>query len=345
MYKLLKKTLFFISILFAVLILFNLETASYFLMQAKGGLNVAFNTQAISEIINDKTQPDSLRKRLKYIEVIKKFGIDSLGLNNIQRNYSTFFNQNGKPLVYVLVVADAFKLKTKTFDFPIIGSFQYKGFFEKEAALKEELKFKKMGFDTKISEASAYSTLGYLPEPILSSMLWRSDASLSDLIFHEMTHSTVFVKNDHELSENLANFVGNYGANRFIIYKFGTNSLAYRQFVSRKKFGQSYQVFMNRASKSLDSLYVNFPQNITFEEKKRQKTKLFALIMASQDTLMASFPLLKFKLFDPKSPPNNADFAGYLTYHAQQNKMDSIYKYQFDSNFPRFLNYWKKKYE
>ena len=45
-----------------------------------------------------------------------------------------------------------------------------------------------MGYDTKIDEVNAWSTLGWFKDPILSSMLNRSAGSLAELIIHELSH-------------------------------------------------------------------------------------------------------------------------------------------------------------
>ena len=344
----LKKLKYFIVLILVLLIGFAIyghETVAYFWMQAKGGLNVAFNTRNITDVMTDKSVADSTKKRFEFVEIIKKFGVDSLSLVMPQKNYSTYFEQNGKPLVYVLVVAEKYKLKAKSFDFPVIGAFDYKGFFELEKAKIEEAKYKKAGFDTQINEASAYSTLGYLPEPILSSMLWRSDGSLANLMLHEMTHATIFIKNDHELSENLANFIGDEGAKRFLKSKFGTTSPKYESYEERKIFSQKINNYMALAAQKLDSLYLTFNDKMAVSKKDELKKLLITNIINHEDSLYVGMKHTKFRIFDKKNPPNNAYFAGYLTYHSKQNEMEKIFQQQFKGDFDAFLAYWKAKYK
>jgi predicted aminopeptidase len=344
MLNVIKKLLLIVTCLIIGFSIYHHETVAYFWMQAKGGLDVAFNTRKISELIADPSIADSTKKRFAFVDEIKKFGKDSLGLNIPDKNYTTYYEQKGKPLVYVLVVTEPFNLKNISFDFPVIGSFEYKGFFELEKAKIEELKYKKVGYDTQINEASAYSTLGYLPEPILSSMLWRKDGNLANLLLHEMTHSTVFIKNDHELSENLANFIGDLGAEKFLESKYGEKSTQIIAYQERKHFNIKFNQFMFNAANKLNNLYLNFVDTTAKKLKLKLKKELINDIILAEDSLYLGFKQIKFRIFDKKNPPNNSFFAGYLTYHSKKNEIEEMYNSKFKYNFEAFLTYWKNKY-
>jgi predicted aminopeptidase len=316
---------------------------TYFYMQAKGGLKVAFDTRPIVEVMADSQTPDSLKARIRLIDEIKRFAIDSLGLNDIAKNYRTLHDQHGKPLVYVLVVSEKYQLKPIQWDFPLIGSFDYKGFFDLDRAKLEKTEWDDKGYDTRISEASAYSTLGYLPEPILSSMLWRSDGQLANLIMHEMTHSTAFIKDNHELNENLANFVGDYGAERFLIYKFGKDAEKLKVYQQKQLFYDVFARHVNRGTQKLDSLYRTFRAEDSSKQRDSLKYQLITTIALSEDTLYRHFPNLKFRMFDKNKLPNNAFFVGFSTYHAKQDDMKRMFNEQFQGDFHKFISYWKKK--
>ena len=69
-----------------------------------------------------------------------------------------------------------------------------------EKELKEE------GLDTNIRTAGGWSTLGWFEDPILSNMLNDSEAGFAELLIHELTHGTLFVKDSVRFNENLATF-------------------------------------------------------------------------------------------------------------------------------------------
>ena len=321
---------------------------NYFYQQAKGGLDVAFNTKPLSDVLQDKSIPDSLKKRILYIQEVRKYAIDSLGLQDNPKVYQTLYNQNGQPLVHLLTVAEPYKMEAKEFNFPVvswfIGSFTYKGFFDSTAAKTEQMLWKSKGYDTEMGQGIAYSTLGWLPEPILSNMLYYPEGKLASLIIHEMTHGTIFVKNDHETSENLANFIGDYGAKRFLNFKYGFDSKQYKRFTQSRIFRDSFIKHLNRGTLKLDSLYRTFKPNFTSQYKDSLKYSLIEKIEQSQDTIYRKLPNLPKYQFNKKDLPNNAYFVSFKTYNSKQNEFLTIFKSQFNNDFESFLKYLKTKY-
>src|SRR5262249_44546680 len=58
----------------------------------------------------------------------------------------------------------------------------------------------------------AYSTLGWLSDPIFTPMLEEEDDVLVNTIVHELTHATVFIERDASFNETFATFVGMEGS-------------------------------------------------------------------------------------------------------------------------------------
>lgn len=344
-----KKRFFIVCLLLIISVgIWQCKNISYFSQQAKGGLNVAFNTRPLDNVLKDPNIPDSLKKRILFIGEIRKYAIDSLGLQDNKEVYQTLYDQKGKPLVYLLTVAEAYQLKGVSFHFPIIGTFAYKGFFDSTMIHQEELQWKLKGYDTDIGEGIAYSTLGWLPEPILSNMLYYSDGKLASLIIHEMVHGTIFIKNDHETSENLANFIGDYGAKRFLAFKYGNESKEYKRFVQAKLIRKALVKHLNRGSLKLDSLYRSFSQNLTSKDKDSAKYALIEQIVLNKDTILARFnqdkPFVKRTNIAQKDLPNNAYFIGFKTYNSKQNEFERLFDDAYKGNYELFLVGMKHKF-
>ena len=344
-----KKRIWIIVIVLIIsLLIWQKAWVKYFYQQAKGGLEIAFNTRPLSEVLQDKSIPDSLKKRILYIQEVRKYAIDSLGLQDNPDVYQTLYNQNGKSLVHLLTVAERYKMEAKEFKFPvvswIIGSFTYKGFFDSTAAVKEQIFWKSKGYDTEMGQGIAYSTLGWLPEPILSNMLYYADGKLASLIIHEMTHGTIFVKNDHETSENLANFIGDFGAKRFLKFKYGTDSEPFNRYIQSKIFRDKFIKHLNRGTLKLDSLYKTFQPKFSSIYKDSLKYSLIEKIEQSQDTIYHKLQNLPKLQFNKNDLPNNAFFVSFKTYNSKQNEFSTIFEYQFQRDFARFLAFMKKKH-
>ncbi len=92
----------------------------------------------------------------------------------------------------------------------------YKGFFNQKLAFELKDELEKEGYDVIVRNPGGWSTLGWFTDPILSKMLNRSEGDLANLIIHEMVHSTIFVKDSVEFNENLATFIGDRGAEKFL---------------------------------------------------------------------------------------------------------------------------------
>jgi predicted aminopeptidase len=339
-----KKTGLVVLVGLAMLAVVYRELLSYGWMQAKGQLTILWEVEPVDVVLNNKDFPDSLKARIRLIEEIKQFGVDSLGLNPSD-NYTTFYNQHGKPILWVLTASEKYKIKATEWRFPIIGTFPYKGFFDSSRVQKEEKKLIELGFDTQINEVSAWSTLGYLKDPILSSMLSRSEGSLANLILHELTHGTLFVKDNLELNENLASFIGDQGAIRFLTYKYGADSPQLKRYEFGKRYNDAYSQHVLRGVKQLDSLYATFTEEMPTGRKDSLKLEAIERIMTTTDTLLNGKLTFSRKAKEDKNKlPNNAFFIGYQTYKSRQDIFTKEFAEKFDNDFKAYFKYLKGKY-
>jgi predicted aminopeptidase len=322
--------------------LYYRDEISYGFLQAKGQVQILMKVTDVEDIMQDTSYPDSLKQQIRLIQEIKQFGVDSLGLEPSD-NYTTFYDQHGKPILWVITASERYRLKAREWKFPIIGTFAYKGYFDSTRAVRLEETLIKEGYDTDINEVSAWSTLGYLKDPILSSMLNRSKGGLANLILHELTHGTLFVKDNLELNENLASFVGDWGAVRFLSYKYGPESEELKKYEFSKKYNDAYATHVLRGGKQLDSLYATFRDQRVSVQKDTLKRNLIRQIVQSADTLLGGH-LSLIRKGDETKLPNNAYFIGYQTYKSQQNLFKKEFDEKFGGDFKKYMNYLKEKY-
>lgn len=338
------KRIFLVFLLFVVsYCIWQRELVAYGFRQAKGQIKVLREARPVAKVMADVTFPDSLKAKIRLIQEIKKFAIDSLGLEE-SGSYEKLYDQKGKPLVWVVVGAKKYALEPKTWDFPILGRFYYKGHFDITRIKNEASDLQKLGYDTQINEVSAWSTLGILNDPILSSMLERSEGQLAALIIHELTHGTLFTGTDLTFNENLADFVGDYGAEQFLIYKYGKNSPQLKRFVRSKQYYDAYTQHIILGTAKLDSLYKSFDLHMAGAKKDSLKKSLINQIVTSADTLLSGQFSTARKRFDEKNLPNNAYFIGFMTYRSKQNAFEDEFKRKFAGNFKTYLKHLKREY-
>src|SRR5690606_14063056 len=94
---------------------------------------------------------------------------------------------------------------------PFAGCVPYLGYFDRAHAERSAARLAEAGNDTSIVGSAAYSTLGWFADPVLSSMLRWDDDELDGVIFHELAHQQVYVKDDAAFNESWASFVQEQG--------------------------------------------------------------------------------------------------------------------------------------
>jgi predicted aminopeptidase len=319
------------------------ELIIYGIRQGKGQLMIVKNAQPVEEILNDSSFPDSLKQKLILISEIKKFAFDSLGIN-YSENYSTVYNQHGKPVLWTVSAAEPYELKAKEWKFPFLGTVSYKGFFEKEPLQKEILKLRKDNYDVDVYSPSGWSTLGWFKDPILSGMLKRDEGSLANLIIHELTHGTLYVKNNVTFNENLANFIGDKGAELFLSQRFGNDSKEYKEYQDDKEDEHVYNDYILLASKKLKKLYSSFKPEDTDSFKKERKKQMITEIVLQVNRLKLHKTKRLFRYTLQAFQEGNAFFMAFSRYDSQYDKFEKEFKEQYSSDLKKYLKAMKEKY-
>jgi predicted aminopeptidase len=320
--------------------LWNWELVIYGFRQGYGQVKIVWQAKPIEEFLSDPQFPDSLKQKLHLIQEVRRYAIDSLGLKDTE-NYKTLFDQKGEELMWVVQACDPFALTPKLWDFPVVGSVPYKGFFEKQRAMDERMRLEEEGYDVSIRNPGGWSTLGWFTDPILSGMLKRDDGDLASLIIHEMVHATIFVKDDVDFNENLASFVGDTASYYFLASKFGRDSNQFLQYLHDDQDYRKFSRHILKGTEKLDSLYQTMKAEEPVEIKKDKKKSMISLIMTSADTL---------SLFTPRGKyangrlPNNTYFMSCHLYQGRQDNFKKELDNDFEGDIKKYIQHLIKKY-
>lgn len=337
-----KKALLVLLLILSVLIITNWSLVVYGIGQAKGQIEIIKNAVPVEEVLADSNFPDSLKQKIRIIDEVRAFAIDSIGLTN-SANYTTFYDQMGSTALWNLSACEPYSLTPKTWSFPFLGSFPYKGFFDLDKA-KEELNIlKEQNYDARIRPVGGWSTLGWFSDPILSNMLERSEGRLADLISHELTHSTLFVKDDIQFNENLASFIGEKGALLFLETKYGKSSYELEDYIMQNQDGSRYTEHMLFCTALLDSLYNSFTNTTSDSIQHLKKHILIDQIIASLDTIHFHNERY-YKIFE-NGRPNNAYFMSFMRYHSSEDSLATILASEYLGDLKGFVKGMKKFHE
>ncbi|WP_375560467.1 aminopeptidase [Bernardetia sp. OM2101] len=349
--KLLKYTGIFLLVLSALAI-WQRELIAYGLLQLNGQLEVMNNGRSFEELKKDTNFPDSLKAKIKIIEEARQFGMEKLGMKP-SKNYTKIYDQKGEDILWNVSASYPYKLDAYEWKFPIVGKFSYKGYFDLEKAKKERDRLKNEGerindkiikFDTNIRSVSAWSTLGWFEDVLLSNNLEREEGDLVELILHELTHATLYIKDSVNFNENLANFVGEEGAKLFLEEKYGKNSKELNDYIFSLQDSKKYRNFMLLASNSLDSLYNsdNFLEELSKKQKEIAKQNYLNLIKSKIDTV--SFSNKNWAKRFQQRELNNTNFMSVRRYNSSQDTLKNIFEEDFNQDLKAFLKYFADKY-
>lgn len=340
--KAVMRSLAVLAIALAITIVIFWDLVSYATRQGYGQLRIIWNAKPVEEFLNDPNFPDSLKARLSLIDSVRNYAIGSLGLKDTE-NYKTLYDQQGKEIMWVVMACKPFQLTPKEWKFPIIGAVPYKGFFNEAKATELRGELEEDGWDVIIRNPGGWSTLGWFTDPILSKMLSKSEGDLANLIIHEMSHATIFIKDSVNFSENLATFIGDRGAEKFLIDTYGENSAEFRLYKEADDDYVKYVDHMLRGAQSLDSLYTTMSDTDPRAQKNRLKEMTIRRIIKSLDTLSLALTTEPSKRFK-NTLPNNAYFMNFRQYQSKQNIFWDEWTKKFDKDLKAYIRFLSDKY-
>ncbi len=168
----------------------------------------------LHEAIRDTATAPELRNKLRLVQDARDYAERSLGLD-ADDAFTSYAELERDTLLLVVSAAPRLRLAWKTWWFPIVGSVPYKGFFDFGEAREAADRLAADGWDVYVRPSAAFSTLGWLPDPVLSTTLRGDSVAIVETVIHEITHTTWFPSGHADFSESFANFAGHVGAIAF----------------------------------------------------------------------------------------------------------------------------------
>lgn len=239
--------------------------APYLVRSAWSQADLLMSRKSLDKVLAKSDLSDDERRKLRLAREAKEFGERVLGLKK-NSNYDSYVKLDRPYVSYVVSAAEKTRLESHLWSFPLVGQLPYKGFFNPDDAKTEAEEMKEKGFDTYVRGVSAYSTLGWFDDPILSSMLRYSDYDLVNTIIHESVHATLYIKSQADFNERLATYIGNVGADLFFREKEGEASPALAE---AKSDGDNEALFSKFISDEVDSLKTWYETQGASESKEK----------------------------------------------------------------------------
>jgi len=277
----------------------------YYMQAAKGQLELTRKRTPIAQVLADEDTPPELAARLRLVQEARQFSIDVLGLPD-NKSYRSYADIERDYVVWNVFAAPEFSMQPRTWCFPVAGCVSYRGYFSKDRAGQESERLAAQGYDVAVGGVAAYSTLGKLEDPVVSSMMNWDDVQLVAVLFHELAHQVLYVKGDSGFNESFATAVEEFGVQRWLESR-GMHA-EFDTYVARR---EQRQALMAKVAIARDDLAAIYAQNTSNEARREQKRARFMELGAEvgwADAELNNARLASMTLYEGRLPEFRALF-------------------------------------
>ena len=277
----------------------------------------------IPEVILSPTTDERTRGKLTLAREAREFAMNELGLD-VGDSYTTYTELDRDTLALVLSAAHRDRLASVTWWFPIVGHVPYRGFFDLDDALGEQAKLEEEGFDTYLRPTSAFSTLGWFSDPLLSTIVRYDEVELVATIIHELSHNHLFVPGRVRFNESFATWVGRTAAAEFFCTRpgGGPDTVWCGRARDRWQDVQRFSLFIDRLVAELETVYGD--SAMTSQEKIARRENVFAVHRKRfREEVQPRFVDLTFASF-VSLPLNNATLLSRMRYYHRLPDFDAL---------------------
>jgi predicted aminopeptidase len=300
--------------------------AGYVMHAAVGQIRLVSSAVPIDDALAGSDLSASQKERLALVSKIKEFGEKELGLKQTS-SYQTIYLGSDQPPLYTLAAAPKDRLTLVTWWFPVVGRMPYLGFFDLEKAREQSRRLMEKDLDVVIGRADAYSTLGWFRDPLTLNLIHGSEPDLVETIFHEMTHTTLYLKGQGALNEGLAQIIGKRGALQFLEKTRGPSHPLTLEAKANLEDERLFASFLATVFEELEQVYRS---SLSLEEKLVKREALFLHTLEAFEVLKDRLKTQKFAHFG-RIPLNNAYIMALSLYHRNYPLFEAVLERHGDS--------------
>jgi predicted aminopeptidase len=253
-----------------VLTISGCSSLGYYVQAARGQWSLLSSARPIDDWLDDPTTTDALKSRLTLARQIREFASRELAEPD-NRSYTRYADLKRPAAVWNVFATPELSTRLKSWCYPIFGCASYRGYFDRARADRLASDLGAQGYDVSVSPVQAYSTLGWFDDPLLNTFINLPESELARLIFHELAHQVVYVRDDTVFNESFATTVEREGVRRWL-QAHGSDQMRAESQRSETRRTQFLQLLTDTRAE-LDHVYEG---DETEADKRRHKKDLFA---------------------------------------------------------------------
>ena len=296
--------------LLLALTLSGCSSLGYYVQAARGQWSLMSAARPIDDWLDDPTVSEELKRRLRLARQIRQFASRELAEPE-NRSYTRYADLHRSAVVWNVFATPELSTRLKSWCYPFFGCASYRGYFDRSDAERLAAELAAQGYDVSVGPVQAYSTLGWLADPLLNTFINLPDPELARLIFHELAHQVVYVRDDTVFNESFATAVEREGVRRWIQAQ-GCDQLRIEWEGIERRRAQ----FLELVTGTRDQLDRVYAAALSDADKRMQKAAVFAQLQERYHALRDG-PWGGFKGYDAffAQPLNNAHLAAIGAYY------------------------------
>ncbi len=285
------------------------SSGCYYMQAARGQLEISRRSEPIEAIVGSAESPPELVAQLAAVNAARQFSIDVLGLPD-NASYRSYADLERDYVVWNIIAVPEFSLQPKTWCYPIVGCVSYRGYFSEDTARTKAEALRDKGYDVALGGVAAYSTLGRFTDPVLNTMMHWGETDLVAVMFHELAHQVLYIKDDTEFNESFATAVEEIGMERWLATRRQPSELsAWR---ALRKLNSEFTELVAAVRDDLNAIY---SADLAVEHKRQQKQEQLRLFAAAAHELFAAANSIAPQWLEGEL--NNARLVSTTLYHGR----------------------------
>jgi len=286
------------------------SSLGYYVQAAQGEWGIMSAARPIDDWLEDSSAPEALKERLQQAREIRAFASRQLAEPD-NASYTRYADLKRPVVVWNVFATPELSMRLKTWCYPFFGCASYRGYFDRRDAQQLAARLTAQGYDAAVSPVQAYSTLGWFDDPLLNTFIDLPEPELARLIFHELAHQVVYVRDDTIFNESFATAVEREGMRRWLQAQ-GSPRLRTEWEQIEQRHTQFLQL-MTSTRDALDEVYAGAAPE---REKRERKGAIFAQLQDRYHALRDG-PWGGYEGYDRffARPLNNAHLAAIGAYY------------------------------